>query len=282
MAGFSPGGSSGQAELPAAPPAWLDVKAAFRDGWGAFRRAPWVFTGFTLLFISLGTVLTLINKNLNETGLTPLTGLIAQLCQLGSSLVGLWGALGTMRGAMLALAGQRPRFSDLTRVDGRAILRVILANLLLYVLMLVVLLPLLIAMGSGLTQLVDVDFSITGEPIVRSFNPTPALFALTFLPLLGALGLITYVTVNQHFLLQLAALGRRGPWRTLVEGRAVIDRQWGAVMRLLLLESLLVLAGLLALVLGLFVAMPLIICISTAAYLQLFPDPEGPAGLPAA
>lgn len=282
MTNFSNGGSPGLIPIPPAPQAWLDVRGAFRDGWQAFRRAPWVFTGFTLLFVSMTTVLTLINNNLQEAGLTPLSWLIAQLCQLGSSLLALWGALGTMRGAMLALAGQRPRFDDLTRVDGRAILRMVLANLLFTLVMLAVLLPLLIVMGAGLSQLVDLDLSIAGEPIVRSFNPTPGGLALTFLPFLAILALIAYVMVNQHFLVQLAGLGHRGPWRTLVEGRAVVDRQWGSVMALILLEALLFVAGLLALGVGLFVAMPVMICISTAAYRQLFPQPEGPAGLPAA
>jgi uncharacterized membrane protein len=48
------------------------------------------------------------------------------------------------------------------------------------------------------------------------------------------------------------------------------------------LESELILAGILALVVGLFVAVPVVACVSTAAYRQLF-GPAGPAGeLPSA
>lgn len=282
MASYSPGGSRGTMQVPPPPPARLDVRGAFRDGWSAFQRAPWEFVGFTLLVTVLGTFLTLIYKNLVEAGLTPLTWLIAQLCQLGTSLVSIWGGVGMIRGAMVALAGRRPRFSDLTHIDARAILRVLLTNLLFALLLTVVLVPLLIAMATGLSQMVEVEIPLVGMPILRSFNPTPGLLALTFLPLLAALGLMTYALVNQHFLVQLASVGRRGPWRTLTEGRAVVDRQWGSTLVLILLQSLLMLAGLAALLVGVFVAVPAIACISTAAYRQLFRNPEGPAGLPMA
>jgi hypothetical protein len=89
----------------------------------------------------------------------------------------------------------------------------------------VVLVPLLIAMATGFFLMVELDIPLAGLPILRSFNPTPGLLALTFLPLLTALGLMTYVVVNQHFLVQLASAGRRRPWRTPTEGRAVVDRQ---------------------------------------------------------
>lgn len=282
MASYTPGGATGL--VPGVPPpqARLDVRDAFREGWSAFRRAPWVFVGFTLLVTVLAALLSLIYNSLIEAGLTPLTWLIAQLAQLGTSLVSIWGGVGMIQGAMVALAGRRPRFSDLTHVDARAILRVLLTNLLFALLMTLVLVPLLIAMAIGLFQLVELDIPLVGLPILRSFNPTPGLLALTFLPLLAALGITSYVVVNQHFLVQLASMGRRGPWRTLTEGRAVVDRQWGPVMVLILLESLLLLAGLAALLVGVFVAVPAIACVSTAAYRQLFRNPEGPAGLPVA
>lgn len=282
MASDTLGGSPGTMQIPHPPPTRLDVRGAFREGWSAFRRAPWVFVGFTLLTTALTSILTLIHSNLVEAGLNPLTWLIAQLAQLGSTLVGIWGGVGMIRGAMVALAGRRPRFSDLTHIDARAILRVLLSNLLFALLLSVVLVPLLISMAIGLVQLVELDFPDFGLPILRSVNPTPGLLALTFLPLLVALGLMTYVVVNQHFLVQLASVGRRGPWRTLTEGRAVVDRQWGSTLRLMLLESLLLLAGLAALLVGVFVAIPAIACISTAAYQQLFRNPEAPPGLPVA
>jgi hypothetical protein len=56
----------------------------------------------------------------------------------------------------------------------------------------------------------------------------------------------------------------------------VVGRQWWPTLGLVVLETLLFLAGLLALVLGLFVAVPVIFCVSTAAYQQLFAA-EGPA-----
>lgn len=282
MASYSTGGSPGTLQVPPPPSARLDVRGAFREGWGAFQRAPWVFAGFTLLVTVLGTVFSIAYNHLVEAGLTPLTWLIAQLCQLAATFVSIWGGVGMIRGAMVALAGRRPRFSDLSHIDIRAILRVLLTNLLFALLLTLVLVPLLIAMATGLAQMVELDIPPVGLPILRSFNPSPGPLALTFLPLLAALGLITYVVVNQHFLMQLASVGRRGPWRTLTEGRAVVDRQWGATLMLILLEALLLLAGLVALLVGVFVAIPAIACISTAAYRQLFADPEAPADLPVA
>jgi uncharacterized membrane protein len=62
----------------------------------------------------------------------------------------------------------------------------------------------------------------------------------------------------------------------------VVDRHWWPVLGLVALESVLILAGILALVVGLFVAVPVVACVSTAAYRQLF-GPAGPAGeLPSA
>lgn len=289
MASFSAGGSPGPAGVPTAPQPRLDVGAACRDGWRAFQRAPWVFTGFSLLFLSLAVIVSQLEAGLLGAATDPLAtspGPLATLgilfCRLGSTLLGLWGAVGTVRGARSALEGRRPSFGELIRWNGPAILRVLLSSLLLSVLIALVLLPLLILMGVALDQIVDFDFPLSGAPILRSFTPTPGSLALLLLPLLAGLALGLYVQVNQHFLVQLASLGRRGPWRTLVEGREVIDRQWRSVLVLVLLESLLLLAGLLALLVGFSVAFPVVACISTAAYRQLFAEPDGPAGLPVA
>lgn len=253
MASFNLGASPGPGQFSRPPEATLNVRVAFHEGWQAFQLAPWLFTGFTLLFQSLAVILATLHKTLMSEILT----------------------------ALSLLNGRRPRFIDLSRVDIPAILRLLLTNLLLVVLLSVVLLPLFIAMAIGIARMVEIDFLISGAPILRSFTPTPASLALSGLSLLTAVALILYAIVSQHFLLQLSRLGRRGPWRNLGQGRAVVGRQWRSVFVLVLLESLLLAAGLAALLVGLFVAFPVAACISTAAYRQLFPDAEPPASLPA-
>jgi hypothetical protein len=160
------------------PSSALDLGLALRDGWAAFRRAPWTLSGFMLLITALAIGLLLL-----ESALTPTPGELPglpspalPLCRLASALLGLW----------------------------------------------------------------------------------------------GMVGLLTYAQVSQHFLVQLAALEGSGPLHTLQRGRSAVDRRWWTVLALLGVESLLLLAGMLAMVVGLFVAVPLVVCISTAAYRQLF------------
>jgi hypothetical protein len=243
MASFNLGISPGPGQFSSPPEATLNLRVVLREGWQAFQLAPWLFTGFSLLFQSLAVI---------------------------------------VRGAMGALNGRRPRFIDLSRVDIPAILRLLLTNLLPVLLLSMVLLPLFIAMAIGIARMVEIDFLISGAPILRSFTPTPASLALSGLSLLAAVALILYAIVSQHFRVQLSSLGRRGPWRNPGQGRAVVGRQWRSVVVLVLIESLLLGAGLAALPVGFFVAFPVAACISTAACRQLFPDAEPPASLPAA
>jgi hypothetical protein len=270
------------ASSPSAPP--LDVGAALRDGWAAFQRAPWVFIGFTLLVSALGLSLSAL-----ELALTPAPGDLPALpsparvlCQLASLALSLWAVVGLVRGAWIALEGHRPRFGELLRWDGPAIVRVLLATLLLSLILTVVALPLLGLMAVALAQMVQIDFPLGGSPILRGLSPSPGGILLFVLAWLTLLAVLLYAQVNQHFLVQLASLRGRGAVGTLAEGRAVVDRHWWPVLGLVALESVLILAGILALVVGLFVAVPVVACVSTAAYRQLF-GPAGPAGeLPSA
>ena len=50
----------------------------------------------------------------------------------------------------------------------------------------------------------------------------------------------------------------------------MLDPQWGTVLLLALVEFAIALVGLLACVVGLLVAVPVILCTSTAAYRQVF------------
>jgi uncharacterized membrane protein len=57
---------------------------------------------------------------------------------------------------------------------------------------------------------------------------------------------------------------------TLERGRRIVDPRWPSVLGLWLVQLLVLLLGLLAGVVGVFVALPVVACSSTAAYRQLF------------
>lgn len=255
----------------------LDVSAALRDGWTAFRRAPWVLSGFLLVVLVLNLALQTLQNALSTvvTDQTPIVLLASLLCVFASWILNFWSALGLVRGAWITLEGRKPTVLELVRWDGPAIGRVVLASLLLGLILTLIALPLLWLLVGALDQLLDFDFSM-GGPMLRSVTPTPAVVIRLILTSLALVGVFTYAQVNQHFLVQLASLRGSGAWQTLREGQRVVDRQWWPTLGLVALETVLFLAGLLALVLGLFVAVPVIFCVSTAAYRQLFAA-EGPA-----
>jgi hypothetical protein len=243
----------------------LDLKLAIQDGWRAFQWAPWTLIGFAwlvmvlhLLTNGLSNLLGLFLGNLKPLGPTlddpssvvlALVGVVVAL--VGAALsyaVSLWGTIGLIRGAWWAVEGTPIRFADLCRWDGQAIRRLIPPGLLLGGLSLAVGLLLLLAM-QGLMRLNT---------------------ALGLLPLLAGLGMAIYFMVNQRFLAPLALLQGPGAKATLQLGRERVDPIWGQVFALIAVEGGLILLGLLACLVGLFVAVPLATCIAIAAYRQLF------------
>jgi hypothetical protein len=258
--------------LSPAPSSALDLGLALRDGWTAFRRAPWTLSGFMLLVSALAIGLLLLERALTSASgaLPSLAPPALLLCRLACLLLVLWGTVGLVRGAWIALEGERPRFGALLRWDGAALARVALASLLLGLLLTLLSLPLTWLLAIGVEQLLEFDFPLHGPPLLRAVNPSPGALLLVGGSALALLGLMTYAQVSQHFLVQLAALQGSGPWRTLHRGQTAVDRRCWTVLALLGVESLLLLAGILAMVVGLFVAVPLVACVSTAAYRQLF------------
>lgn len=88
--------------------------------------------------------------------------------------------------------------------------------------------------------------------------------------LVGLVGVISiYLTINQKFLVQIALLEDRGPVAIVMRGRQLIDPHWPLLLLLVVVEALLILLGILACFVGLFVAWPVVVCITTAAYRQL-------------
>jgi hypothetical protein len=244
-----------------APAPRLDIGVAVRDGWMAFRRAPWMFMGFALLVFAL---LMFCNQLQSLAGTpenpstNPVTLLLALLGSVGGVLVNLWGMTGLVRGAWCALEGRAPRLATFIRWDGHALTRLFLPQLALGLVLLGVLLLM------GVIPAIILPLAQVGGPLAT----IAGIFTLTALAAL--LIFLVYWVVTQFFLSQVALVEGPGPLHTLQRGQQVVTHQWGQVLLLGLLEILLLAVGLLALLVGFFAAWPLVAAISTAAYRQLF------------
>jgi hypothetical protein len=256
---------------PLSPPR-LDVGIALGEGWRAFCRAPWLFVGFALLLSGLQLALQAFQPTVSADKLPPLTpDLIlndwaAQLPRLtyGTVTLGLlllttaigvvsslWGTCGMVRAAWVALEGRRPSVGTFIRWDPRSMLRLYLPGFLL-------------ACGVAFAGVVLVLLAVVLSQVSMWLVLPSAVLLVA-----GAV----YLSVSQMFLPQVALLHDDHPFDALARGRAVVDPVWPQVVLLALLNAGLLLAGVLACGVGLFVAMPVAVCVATAAYRQLFgPD----------
>ncbi|MEB3361349.1 MAG: hypothetical protein VKI42_04390 [Synechococcaceae cyanobacterium] len=252
----------------------FNIGDALHDGMTAFRRAPLSFSLFSAGLTALQVVLLPLQERLLVEPGRSLQPIDAVLFLLGFSLslaVSLWGSQGMVRGAWAALGGQRPSLMSLLRWDGPGFIRLIRAWALLGLLLLIPLLALLAALVIALLLL--------AAPAGVSHQPALMLLASVLvgaggLTALGSFGLLlTYLSVNQQFLAQIALLEGSNGIATLKRGRRLVDHQWLLLLLLLLIKGLLlVLGGLLAFItlgIGWILAWPLVSCITTAAYRQL-------------
>lgn len=227
---------------------------AIEDGWAAFARAPWTF----LLFELLSGGLALLCALLAIAGTVRLTGLIdiahpalawlgVVLGLAGYALTTTWGIVGLVRGAQQSLQGQRPDFASFTRWDG-AVWAVLWRWLLM-----------------GLAWfLIKLSFGLVG------FGLYSVHYLLVLIPLTIAIALALYLVVNQQFFLQITLFEQRNLIDTIQRGRQLNDPRWWRMLGFLVILSLVnLLLGLLVLFTGFIVAIPLMACISTAAYQQL-------------
>ena len=240
-----------QTSPPSPPRSGLDVLEAIREGWQAFTRAPWPFLGFTLLVGILNAICNQLQKQGVGTPETPTTALGVVLAALGAVAgiaVSLWGTTGMVRGSWKALSGARPSFGTFTRWDGLALWRLLKSYW--FILILVLLIAIVAGLLGGLLA------QITEW--------------LALLPVLTALAVLIYLAVTQKFLAQVALLEGPGMVASVTRGQDVVNPQWAQVFLLGILEFLILLVGVLACVVGLFVAVPVVTCVSTAAYRQIF------------
>ena len=229
----------------------MKVIEAVKEGWQAFARSPWVFIGFTLLAGVLSSVCSLIQGQVDTDEATVVTTVQMVRVVVGSILsvlVSLWSTTGLIRGAWSALAGGKPELGTFISWDGTASWRLLRNGFVLGILFGVVLV---------VAALVGVAAAQLNQ-------------ALAVLPFLVAFAVLIYLAVNQKFMAQIALLQGLGPIESIARGRSLLDPQWGTVLLLALVEFAIALVGLLACVVGLLVAVPVILCTSTAAYRQVF------------
>lgn len=230
----------------------LQVLQAVDDGWRAFCRAPVPFVLFTLVAGALALAFQALSNlaSLPEASQPPLAlALVGSLVgSIGYILVNLWGITGLIRGAWTALEGGRPTWATFSRWDGGAAARLFVRQLAFGVLLL----------GLGVAA------------ALLAFGFSAVQPWLAAIPVVVVLLLVVYLSVGQTFLPWLALLGGQGPLETLQRGRTTVDPQWWQVLLLALVQSVIVLIGLLLCGVGLLAAAPVAICVSTAAYRQLF------------
>ncbi|MCP9807960.1 hypothetical protein KBY58_00750 [Cyanobium sp. HWJ4-Hawea] len=234
----------------------IAIRGALERGWKAFRHCPWVLMGFTL--VSGGT--NLLSQLLYRYESSRIVGLfghpdglavaLAGLAWLAYAATSLWLVVGLMRGAQLALAGQRPSLQDLMRLDGRAMARCGGTLLLILVLNALIL-----------------RFAQASAWLLTLLQPW-----LAPIPLVAGVAVAVYLAADQILCLPLTLIGGLSPLASFRSGRAAVDPHWLHALGLTLVVLLILLAGFLVLPVGLLVALPVTFCTLAAAYGQLFAE----------
>ncbi len=243
----------------------LNVLEAVEQGWAAFCRAPWVF----LLFEALSAVILLPFAALSAVGgarlanidelmvVHPVGAWMALIVGvIGYVIVALWTIIGLTRGAWLSLEGRKPCFADFTRWDRPASARLLGSAILL---------ALLVAGAGTIAALIGAGLGKLNE-------------ALTVLPMIVVAIFFLWLLVTQKFLIQVSLLGTPKAINTIGSGVNGVNPNWWMVLWLGIVEGVIHSIAALFSYGGLLVVVPVVLCISTAAYRQLF-GPEDRTGL---
>ena len=235
----------------------LQVLHAVEEGWGAFCRAPWAFllfqalAGLVLLpFLALTGVGGARLAEVEELmGVHPTGAWLALIVGvIGYVIVALWTLVGLTRGAWIALEGRKPVFADFTRWDRAAAGRLLGS---------MILLAIVVAVAGAIAALVGAGLGKLNQ-------------ALAVIPMIAVAIFYLWLVITQKFLVQVALLGNQRPADSLRSGINVVNPSWWMVLWLAIVEAVINAIGALFSYGGLVVVIPVILCISTAAYRQLF------------
>lgn len=242
----------------------IAIRQAVDAGWHAYRRHPLLFSGFSLLSGGLNLLSQLVFRLAWAAAFTPagdgrpLALAVAVIALAIYALTGLWLLVGLLRAAKLTMDGAPLSLAMVLRPDwpamGRASGTLALLAVALW----------------GVRELAEATASLLVliQPLLAS------------LPLVARLAVLLYLAADQVLCLPIAVLGRASPLRAVQSGRAAIDPHWLQALGLALVVGLILLAGVLLLLLGLVVALPVALCILTAAHRQLFGSPQQLFGPP--
>ena len=226
----------------------LHVLQAIEDGWNAFARAPWPLVLFTLLAGSVWILFQIIVRGAHALANDSVPIAYFLVVAIGSTVISLWGITGLIRGAWKSLNGAKPSFSDLVRWDGNAAGRLFINQIVLAIIVSIIVLVLR---------------WLTNEFFAAS------TFA-GFIPLIAGVVIFIYLSVNQKLLPFIALLQTGYPIENIQKGQKTIDATWWWMLLLLIVNTIILTVGVMLIGVGLLVASPLVICISLAAYRQLF------------
>ena len=174
--------------------------------------------------------------------------LIASVASVVVPVVGnLWLITGLTRGAWMAVHGKKPTLADLLQVDLNNWWR-------LFVAMFVVnLVFLMIGISAGIAA-----------AAVATIVPWLSILVVMMAMVLGA-----SFGINQSLLPYFTTLHQLGPINAIQAGQKNIQAvRWNAFL-LIVVESLMLVTGILLLFVGLFAALPVIFCVSAAAFQQI-------------
>ena len=227
---------------------------AIEDGWAAFARAPWTFLlfqmlagGIALLFAQFAVAGGALLAGMGEAPQPPTQWLMLLFGLVGYAITTTWGIVGLVRGAHESLQGNRPAFATFTRFDG-AVWALLWRSL---------------VVGVALI-LIKVVIGVVGFGLYKIDAP------LALIPLIIAIVMAVYLMVNQQFFLQITLFEERNLMETIQHGSSLNDpRWWQMLVFVVTLSMVTLLMGLLLIFTGFIVAIPVILCISTAAYLQV-------------
>jgi hypothetical protein len=243
--------------LSSTEPAPLAVISMLQKGWQGFRRAPWLFVGFTLAASVINWLASAIQNKANETlqdssGVAVGPVLLFLIGLVLAVLASLWTNIGLFRGAWKAVGGEVPQLRDFIRWDTPAMVRLLLMGLLLFVIY-------------GAVMLITL---LTGG----LFNVIR--FELSILPILAGVGVFIWLTVTQMFHLPLVVARGDQPWTAFQHGRQVVQPQFWRLLGFGLLMAAITVVGVLLFGVGIFVAGPVVVCSLVAAYQSLFGDED--------
>ena len=227
---------------------------AIEDGWAAFARAPWTFLlfqmlagGIALLFAQFAVAGGALLAGMGEAPQPPTQWLMLLFGLVGYAITTTWGIVGLVRGAHESLQGNRPAFATFTRFDG-AVWALLWRSL---------------VVGLALI-LIKVVIGVVGFGLYKIDAP------LALIPLIIAIVMAVYLMVNQQFFLQITLFEKRNLMETIQRGSSLNDPRWWQMLGFVVTLSMVnLLMGLLLIFTGFIVAIPVILCISTAAYLQV-------------